>query len=109
MESHRVHRVMRADEGVARQVTRAVHTDGCSAAELVPARHGQQATPLVGGGQYRVTDLGERTVAEDPVDGERDSHSVDLRNTQELIGNLAHAHAHAHASAHADTPNVAKH
>ncbi|MFE7708325.1 hypothetical protein ACFU6I_21545 [Streptomyces sp. NPDC057486] len=90
---------------MAGQVTRAVDTDGCSAAEVVPARHGQQATPLVGGGQYGVTDLGEGTVAEDPVDGERDSHSVDLRNIQEIIG----TRAMPKASADADTPHVAEH
>lgn len=30
----------------------------------------------------------EGMVAKDPVDAERDSHSVDLRNTQEIIENL---------------------
>jgi hypothetical protein len=34
--------------------------------------------------------VGEGTAAEDPVDGERDSHSVDLRNMQESDGSLGH-------------------
>ncbi|WP_329537728.1 hypothetical protein OG568_56375 (plasmid) [Streptomyces sp. NBC_01450] len=77
MEGHRVHWVARTEKGTAGQVIGAVDTNRRSTAELVHARHCQQAATLVNDSEGGITDLGEGTVTEDSVDAERSGHEDD--------------------------------
>lgn len=79
-----MHRIVRTEKGAAGQIIGAADTNWRSAAELVRARHCQQAATIVGDGEGGVTDFGEGTATEDPVNTERDGHAGDLLNAQRL-------------------------